>query len=256
MNAALLVVALSAVGIDHGWQPLPDGGVEYILQIEPQMLETLRSQNDVESYLPPGLNVKKIRVTVGNAKLPKDAGNDTLSDAPKPRDESPLDATETSADEPAAFDAAAKLASASEIPEEEPPFARRQDRFNDRASGDQAGQENGAGDPALEGDTDSPLKKNAAAQPRSKQPNETGEPQDWEANKQPSWDEKTGTGDAKSASKKGAEAEKAWLPLTVTALALCLSLAANFYLAWIARDARQRYRDLLDQVQSPTAAAA
>jgi hypothetical protein len=46
------------------------------------------------------------------------------------------------------------------------------------------------------------------------------------------------------------------LPLTITAVALCLSLGANVYLAWIARDARQRYRDLLDQVQSPTAAAA
>jgi hypothetical protein len=255
MNAALLFVALSAVGIDHGWQPLPDGGVEYILQIEPQMLETLRSQNDVESYLPPGLDVKKIRVTVGNAKLPKDSGSDTAGDASKPREENPLNATDSSTEEPGAFDAAAELASASEIPEEQP-FARRQDRVNNRSSDGQTEQENGAGDAALDSGSDNPLKSNAAARERSKRQNEAGEPQDWEANKQPLWNENAAPGDEKPSAKKTAEADKPWLPLTVTALALCLSLAANFYLAWIARDARQRYRDLLDQVQSPTATAA
>jgi hypothetical protein len=36
-------IAAAALGIDVGWQPLPEGGMEYIIQIAPQTLETLKA---------------------------------------------------------------------------------------------------------------------------------------------------------------------------------------------------------------------
>ena len=56
MNAVLLLIATSAVGVDVGWLPLSDGGVEYIIQIEPELVDTLLKKNDLEIAIPSGLD--------------------------------------------------------------------------------------------------------------------------------------------------------------------------------------------------------
>lgn len=71
MNALMILVATAAVGVDVGWQPLSDGGVEYIIQIEPQLLDTLAKDHDLSSDLPTGLDVRRFRITVGTAQLPR-----------------------------------------------------------------------------------------------------------------------------------------------------------------------------------------
>lgn len=71
MAGMLAIVAMSVVSIDVGWQPLPDGGFEYIIQIEPEVLETMKAGQDISSQLPPSLRgVRNYRITVGNAPLP------------------------------------------------------------------------------------------------------------------------------------------------------------------------------------------
>lgn len=71
MTGVLAIVAMSVVGIDVGWQPLPGGGFEYIIQIEPEMLETMKGGQDIASQLPPALRgVRNYRITVGNGPLP------------------------------------------------------------------------------------------------------------------------------------------------------------------------------------------
>ena len=71
MCGTAICVVMMAVGIDVGWQPLPGGGVEYIIQIEPEMLDTLRGGEDLGSDIPPNLDVRSYRITVGNGKLPR-----------------------------------------------------------------------------------------------------------------------------------------------------------------------------------------
>jgi hypothetical protein len=71
MNALILMLATTAVSVEAGWTPLADGGVEYIIQIEPQALDTLLRQSDVESEIPPNLDVRRVRITVGTSKLPR-----------------------------------------------------------------------------------------------------------------------------------------------------------------------------------------
>jgi hypothetical protein len=72
MYAIMLCVAASAVGIDAGWQRMPDGGgMEYIIQLDPQSLETLRSGEVIQSDVPPSAgDVRSYRIIVGTKQLP------------------------------------------------------------------------------------------------------------------------------------------------------------------------------------------
>src|SRR3990172_2920279 len=68
-------IALAAVvGTDVGWRRLPDGGMEYIIQIEPHMLDMLKSGEQIVSDIPPELwEVRSYRITVGTDELPREA---------------------------------------------------------------------------------------------------------------------------------------------------------------------------------------
>ena len=73
MNAFVLLVAMAATGVDVGWQPLDEGGFEYIIQIEPEMLESLLAGQAIQSDLPPFLqDVRTYRIVVGNEALPRE----------------------------------------------------------------------------------------------------------------------------------------------------------------------------------------
>jgi len=75
MYAVVACLATVVVGIDAGWRPLPEGGVEYLIQIEPHMLESLSSgelNEVISSHLPPRVqDVRAFRISVGNEELPR-----------------------------------------------------------------------------------------------------------------------------------------------------------------------------------------
>jgi hypothetical protein len=87
MSAILACIAAALVGVDYGWQPLPGGGMEYIIQVEPGTLEALRPDDAIESNLPPEVrDVRRCRIVVGTKKLPTDppAGSAAAGPAPRP----------------------------------------------------------------------------------------------------------------------------------------------------------------------------
>ncbi len=72
MNGIFMLAAAAALGVDVGWRPLDDGGFEYIIQIEPELLDSLRDGQDILSQLPPGLlDVRRYRITVGTGPVPR-----------------------------------------------------------------------------------------------------------------------------------------------------------------------------------------
>jgi hypothetical protein len=91
MNGVLALVAATVVSIDVGWQPLSDGGFEYIIQIEPHMLGTLEGGQAISSELPRNLRgMRSYRIIVGNAKLPHEGEPPPVEPAPAtPAGESP-----------------------------------------------------------------------------------------------------------------------------------------------------------------------
>ena len=77
MDAALMLLYLVAAGVNYGWQPADDaqGGYEYIVQVEPTLLEALRRGESVavESNVPPEVaSIRKVRITVGRGDLPRE----------------------------------------------------------------------------------------------------------------------------------------------------------------------------------------
>jgi len=73
MGGTLVGLAVALFGIDAGWQPLPEGGSEYIIQIEPHMLERLREGEAIQSdILPEARGVRSFRVIVGTDELPRE----------------------------------------------------------------------------------------------------------------------------------------------------------------------------------------
>ncbi len=86
MTGMWAILAATTLGLDVGWQPLPDGGFEYIIQIDQETLESLKNGQDLRSEIPPMLRgVRSYRITVGNATLPRE-GEPPLPVVPGPDD--------------------------------------------------------------------------------------------------------------------------------------------------------------------------
>jgi hypothetical protein len=80
--AVYFAAILSSLWIDYGWQPLAGGGNEYIIQVPPELIDTLHNEG-IESYIPPGVeNIRRIRVTVGRAVLPQTAATESETSSP------------------------------------------------------------------------------------------------------------------------------------------------------------------------------
>jgi hypothetical protein len=194
MNPVFVLLAASVLGVDAGWEPLPEGGHEYTVQIEPSLVARLQEGNDLLSEIPAGISIRRVRITVGTGELAR-------VNSPTPAESPPV--------------AAAKDPAAS--PRGEP----------------SAGPEIPAN--FVEG--------NSKAQPLATGQGEAGsEPQPHSAEK-PRLD--------------GGSAipgvSQPWVPFVVAAALLALSLAANFYLGWIAHTARSRYRDAVSKMRTASA---
>jgi hypothetical protein len=95
MNAALICVAASIFGIKVGWEPIAEGReeVEYIIQIEPQLLDSLRDGNYLLSNVPTELKVERYRIKVGTGWVPQEPSLEKI------RADAKLEKTRDSAEE-------------------------------------------------------------------------------------------------------------------------------------------------------------
>jgi len=72
MHAGCLLIALATVGVETGWQPLDRGGLEYIIQLEPSLLDALRSGESITSEIPLAVRgVRRYRIVVGRDPVPR-----------------------------------------------------------------------------------------------------------------------------------------------------------------------------------------
>jgi len=77
------VLAASILGIDVGWQPLPEGGVEYIIQIPLQTFEVLKPGDLVQSRVPEEVkDIRQCRVVIGRAALPRQLPRQSSGQSP------------------------------------------------------------------------------------------------------------------------------------------------------------------------------
>lgn len=294
MNAAFVGVAALMVGIDVGWQPLPDGGLEYIIQIEPQTVDSLIAGEEFFSDLPPEVrDVRSYRIKVGTEKLPRKleteadrAPTSAANPADKPPSLAPeetgpkhsflggqnpfrrLDTAETGARRPRSrFSIGAAAPEASEKPNATTPLPKASAEAEERKPApawpspatrlDTVEQPPAAATgPSPQDDVSTTANDRPASRfsgspiPRTLNASEKSKPL---PEKQAVFVEPAGsesdaaTDRATDAAETNEEQPKPWAPLMATLVALFGSLGANVYLAWIAWEARARYRQLTER---------
>ena len=288
MNAVVAVIAVSVLGVDVGWQPLPDGGLEYIIQIEPQLLDTLRDGKDLGAALPAGLDVRRYRITVGNAQLPHEAPQPNAAkqaeQAAPATDEILQDRFDTpdqrAADirEPTTAEGSLERSATDPSPSESEPAAstppERDGPLNfslgghsrepmPATVGDRPSESPSDEIPSLPPEPDRSNSRATSVQPpRTFDDGFGGQPiksrviQDPQVNPAGLTAEKRSNYKFPGAGQPEITAPpKPWMTLILTALGLCVSVSGNAYLGWIAYGARTRYRALLDDMRHAPATA-
>ncbi len=237
----VFLLAAAALSVDYGWQPLDGGGFEYIIQIEPELLDSLLAGESLRSDLPNYMrDVRSYRVQVGRGEVPR-LGNPQATVAQAP---------------PHRHDAREQMA--------EPPIEKPRDRWTPYGEAQQAtpAKRNDQRYPEFNqrSDTTKPQLPAQASLPRPVDDDRPGrflpEPGSAALVQQTSG---YGVGESKTANSKGeagpsgakppavtaAEASKPWLPLTFTLLCLFVSLGGNAYLGLQWWTIRQRCQQLL-----------
>lgn len=75
MNGLAVLLSVAVIGVDYGWQPSPDGHLEYIIQIEPGLVETMKAGSEIVSEIhPDARGVRRFRIRIGTGPLPRRGG--------------------------------------------------------------------------------------------------------------------------------------------------------------------------------------
>ncbi len=73
MNGILVLLVTSAIGVDFGWQPIEGGNLEYIVQVEPELLEIIKSGEPIINEIPDNVRgARRLRIIVGTGTLPRE----------------------------------------------------------------------------------------------------------------------------------------------------------------------------------------
>jgi hypothetical protein len=207
MFVHVLCFCTAVVGIDVGWQPLQEGGMEYVIQLDPQSLEALKAGEPIQSDIPPGAgDVRSCKFYLGTEK--------------PPRISPPKRSIQSS---PASTGEGARMP-ASNLPEIQDDSAVKPPN-RQAAAPDQT-----APFPRT-------LKPDPAVKPLTARSAAFSEPEEGIA--------KSEATSQNRSEGKNEEPAKPWMPLILVSLGLFASLGGNAYLTWIFADLRRRYRATL-----------
>lgn len=246
MSSIVILAAVAALGIEVGWEPLAEGGHEYTIQIEPQLIDTLVEGTDIVSEVPAQLHVRRYRVTIGSGKLKRNDGEiQAALPAPPtdtPRHETPRHDTTARHDPPPRRDppGSSTLEDAprwAPEPEEKPLETDPEPDLPTIA--DAPDSEEGPIAPEPTAATETPPRKLHPTHDKSEFPDQ---PAIYKSD------------NARAAQKPAISAPpdepKPWWPFLTAAFLLCCSLGANVYLGWVAADARRGQRIALDKLRA------
>lgn len=256
MSPILMLAATAALGIEVGWEPMAGGGHEYTLQIEPQLLRVLEAGGEeIVSEVPPEIDIRRYRVTVGTGRLPRNAGAPAPMEQPPgqpqagvadpygPSDEEPADPYGPPVEpDPAAGGAPSFPDHGGPAEAEQPEEPPEDDALPGGADGgtfgpDAHGESMGPSAPGRlpsDGDTSGPIQPATYDDAQSASDRTAPSP---EAVQKPMLPPE--------------EPSRPWGVLLGSVVLLCCSLGANVYLGWIAWEARKGYRNAVTKLRTP-----
>jgi len=89
MNAWVLALLPAVIGVDYGWERKEDGSIVYIIQVEPEAVESMKTGAELVGALPPELrNITNYKIRLGrnvlpnHNKLPPEISNGTVIPPP------------------------------------------------------------------------------------------------------------------------------------------------------------------------------
>jgi hypothetical protein len=277
MNGIVLF-AVAALGVDYGWQPTADGNLEYIIQIEPELLAALEEGTPITSEIatpPDAGRITCFRVKVGSGQVPRDTpvrpvgyqdgqpatnqvdqyGRPILKRPAQwvgdPNQYNQLANQHGYTNPPATNDGG--LADRPHIWPQSTPQTHTGGTLLAAPTDNQHRATVDATTPAYRRPySDAPQTQDYVTAPRR----QVGFGDDPAADRYAALPPKTGTvlrttgTDNRVYGSYRTEAEKPWWPLFFTTTALFLSIGGNAYLAWMAAEFYSRYRDTIDRLRA------
>ncbi len=90
MNPLLICIATATLGFQVGWERLPDGGMEYVIQLDAAAIEALRDGQTLHSAIPADAGeVRAYRIVMGTGRPRREAP--PPKPAPPPAKSSPVE---------------------------------------------------------------------------------------------------------------------------------------------------------------------
>ncbi len=97
MNPLLICVAAATFGFQYGWELLPDGRMEYIIQLDPAAIEALRDGQALRSEIPAAAGeIRAYRIVMGRGRLRQDMPPPKPASPSKPAPVEPPQPTQSS----------------------------------------------------------------------------------------------------------------------------------------------------------------
>jgi hypothetical protein len=223
MTGIMACLATLLIGVETGWKPLDGGGIELLIQIEPEMVDSLKpADRPFEGYVPPALRdkIRNWRVVVGNGNLPAEYRPISATDAAFLPPAGPeLTGPGKTADNTGPRNAQRPLFGMGKWPGDAPYIATPPGKASNTAPPDTL--------------TPDPRSKPLAEQQASYQ------------TEQPADSSKQETKPHSADPPQAPQPEKPWVALWGAVLVAAASLFGNVYLGWIYYETRNRCRALL-----------
>ncbi len=237
VGAVSFLLAAGVMGIQFGWTPLPEGGHEYVVQVEPALMSTFEKEG-FSSDVPPELrDIRRIVIQVGSGPVPN-RGVTAL----KP----PLEAAGNLRPPAASVYDARALTTAP------------------GRSGSSAADQRPSLKTMFQADDDDERPKKAAAKSRS-DVNLTADESRFSKfdppGKMTSYESDASTQSPSHLSPKPSssfggsvsgegDGGKPWLPLSLAMVALFASIGGNVYLGWLHYGTRRQYQAVVEQLRA------
>jgi hypothetical protein len=240
--AAIVALVASAAAaparaVTFGWRELQDGGFEYIVQVEPALVDAFREKG-FSSYIPKDVpKFSHITLKIGEEKLPNEGTLPPPPVAPEPRQKiaepDPMASVPSvpKGEEPASGERLTEF--------QAPPNAKPID-INPFSSAFNRKEVPTTIDPTPPAASNPPVAETAKEPPLAKDENK-GEP--------------VKTDKPVIETESAAGTSRPWMPLMLTLVALFASIGANAYLVWIHQTLRMNYQAVVNRMKGDSAAA-